>query len=142
MSVKQKSGGRASAVPGGIALGVSAALVITILGAVILTALVAGERIALDAFGYGVMVVQFLSALVGAVIAMLKIKHRKMQVCLLTGLAYYLVLLAMNALFFGGQYEGAITSALLILLGSGVAAIVGTRERNTAKRRHKIPAYR
>ena len=142
MAGSKKQTGRASALPGGIAIGVLAALVITVLGAVLLTTLIAGEHLALDVYGYGVMMILFLAALAGAVTAMLRIKHMKMQVSLLTGAAYYLVLLATNALFFGGQYEGALTTGLIILAASGVAAVIGSREGKPVKRRRKIPAYR
>ena len=142
MAGKKKQTGRASALPVGIAFGVVSSLVITLLGAAGLTVMIAGEHMALESYGYGVMVILLLAAVVGAVVAMLRIKHQKLQVSLLTGAAYYLILLAMNALFFGGQYEGALTTGLIILCGTGAAAILGSREVKSFKRKRKLSAYR
>lgn len=142
MAGRKTQTGKAAAMPVGIAIGVLIAVVITILGAALLTTMISGERMALEVFGYGAMVILFLAALTGAVVAMIRIKHRKMQVSLLTGAAYYLVLLAINAMFFGGQYEGALTTGLIILAASGIAAVIGSREGKTLKRRRRIPVYR
>ena len=142
MAGSKKTAGRAAALPVGIGIGVAVAILVTILGSAILTALIAAERLALDSYGYGVMVILFLAALTGSIIAMLRIKHQKMQVSLLTGAAYYLVLLASNALFFGGQYEGALTTGLIILGACGIAALLGSRDGRSMTRKHKIPAYR
>jgi hypothetical protein len=139
---KKKQTGRAAVTPVGIGFGVISALFITVLGAVGLTALIAGEHMSVATFGYGVMVILLVAAVVGAGVAMLLVKHRKLLISLLTGAAYYLVLLSLNAMFFGGQYEGALTTGLLILGGSGVAAIIGSREGKPLKRKHKILAYR
>ena len=139
---KKKQSGRAAALPVGIGFGVISALFITVLGAVGLTALIAGEHMSVATFGYGVMVILLVAAVVGAIVAMLLVKHRKLLVSLLAGSAYYLVLLSLNAMFFGGQYEGTLTTGLVILGGSGVAAILGSREEKPSKRKHKIPAYR
>ncbi len=141
MGKKQQSG-KAYGMPAGIGLGVLLAMAVTLAGAVALTGMVAGERLELGALGYGIMVIQFLAGLVGAVAAMLVVKHRKMQVCLATGAGYYLVLLAGNAMFFGGQYEGALATALIVLAASGITAIVGSREGSGRKTRRRKPAYR
>ncbi len=138
----KKITGRAFAMPGGIAIGILAAVITTLLGAVLLTGMVAGERMTVETIGYAVMVITFFASLIGAVIAMITVKHRKMQVCLLTGAGYYLVLLASNAMFFGGQYDGAVLTGVIALGASAIAAIVGSREGKAGKRRRKIPAYR
>ncbi len=143
MGKKQRtSSGKAYAMPAGIGLGILAAIIITLLGAILLTGMIAGERMELEALGYAIMAVLFLGGLVGAVVAMLAVKHRKLQVCMLTGAGYYLVLLASNAMFFGGQYEGLLTTALLILAASGVTAIIGSREAKAGKIRRRKPVYR
>ena len=137
----KKQGGKAIAMPVGIAFGIMVAVVITLLGAILLTSLIAGEKMELEALGYGIMAIQFLGGIIGAVTAMLAIKRQKMQVCLLTGLSYFLVLLASNALFFGGQYEGVLTTGLILLVGCGITAILGSREARGRNRRRK-PVYR
>jgi putative membrane protein (TIGR04086 family) len=138
----KKQGGKAIAMPVGIALGIMVAVVITLLGAILLTSLIAGEKMELEALGYGIMAIQFLGGIIGAVTAMLAIKRQKMQVCLLTGLGYFLVLLASNALFFGGQYEGVLTTGLILLAGCGITAILGSREARGRNRGRRKPVYR
>ena len=138
----KKQGGKAIAMPVGIALGIMVAVVITLLGAILLTSLIAGERMELEALGYGIMAIQFLGGITGAVTAMLAIKRQKMQVCLITGLGYFLVLLASNALFFGGQYEGALTTGLILLVGCGITAMLGSREARGRNRGRRKPVYR
>ena len=138
----KKQGGKAIAMPVGIALGIMVAVVITLLGAILLTSLIAGERMELEALGYGIMAIQFLGGIIGAVTAMLAIKRQKMQVCLITGLGYFLVLLASNALFFGGQYEGALTTGLILLVGCGITAMLGSREARGRNRGRRKPVYR
>jgi putative membrane protein (TIGR04086 family) len=138
----KKQGGKAIAMPVGIALGIMVAVVITLLGAILLTSLIAGEKMELEALGYGIMAIQFLGGIIGAVTAMLAIKRQKMQVCLLTGLGYFLVLLASNALFFGGQYEGVLTTGLILLVGCGITAILGSREARGRNRGRRKPVYR
>jgi putative membrane protein (TIGR04086 family) len=138
----KKQGGKAIAMPVGIALGIMVAVVITLLGAILLTSLIAGEKMELEALGYGIMAIQFLGGIIGAVTAMLAIKRQKMQVCLLTGLGYFLVLLASNALFFGGQYEGVLTTGLILLAGCSITAILGSREARGRNRGRRKPVYR
>ena len=77
--------------------------------------------------------------LAGAAVAVGKIKRRRVYVCLLSGGIYYGILLAMTALFFGGQYQGMGVTALLVLAGSGLVALLGLRGEKGAKpRRRKI----
>ena len=128
--------------PWGIGMGVMIAVVITLLGAILLTWLVTEEKLEMGMLGYGIMAFQFLGGAVGALAAMLAVKHRKLQVCLMTGAGYYLMLLAMNALFFGGQYEGMLTTGLVLLAASGITAILGSREGKPGKRKKRVGAYR
>ena len=138
----KKQVGKAIAMPAGIALGILISVVITLVGAILLTSLIAGEKMELEALGYGIMAIQFLGGIIGAVAAMLTVKRQKMQVCLLTGIGYFLVLLASNALFFGGQYDGVLTTGLILMAGCGLTAILGSRETKVGKRHRRKPAYR
>ncbi|MBE6976078.1 MAG: hypothetical protein E7439_02635 [Ruminococcaceae bacterium] len=138
----KKVTGKASAVPIGIGLGVLISLVLTLLGGMGVASLLAGESIGMEALGFWRMALQFIAAFAGAVVTAVKIKHQIMPMSLITGGGYFLTLLAMNALFFGGQYQGVLVTGLMILLGSVLAAWIVGRGGNTPKRKHKIPAYR
>ena len=142
MGKTKKVTGKAVAIPAGIGMGVLAAMIVTLLGSAGLAVLLSRQKINMDSLGYWRMALLFGAGFLGAMVAMLKIKHRKMQMSLITGGGYFLVLLAMNAMLFGGQYEGVWMSALMVALGSSLAAWIGSRGGSAPKRKHKIPAYR
>lgn len=86
------------------------------------------------------MIILTAASWIGAAIAVSKIKRKKGIVCLLSGICIYGILLAITALFFGGQYDGAGETALLIGCGSVLALILRPNGRNVKKRRRmKIP---
>ena len=80
-------------------------------------------RLKQENIGYGVMLLLLTASYAGAALASAKVKRRKGLVCLLTGVGYFALLLAVTALFFGGQYSAVGVTALLILAGSGCAAL-------------------
>ena len=75
--------------------------------------------------GYGIILTLLLSTIIGAWISVGRIQRLRMQMCMLSGLCYYLTLLAMTALFFGGQYSGVGITALVVVGGCGTVAILG-----------------
>lgn len=102
-----------------------------------LAKLVMDEKMAMEHVGYGIMILLLAASFLGAVTAQGKIKHRKMLVCLLSGLVYFIMLLAATALFFGGQYTGVGVTGLLILGGSGTAALATAGQGTNRKKKRK-----
>ena len=123
--------------PVGLAIGAACSIVITLLCAAWLTHLVLSEKMDVTAIGYAVMAILLISAAVGSLIAAALIKHRWMVVCLGAGGIYFLTLLAMNALFFGGQYQGIGVTALAILGGSGAVGFIGLKQGSGSKMKRK-----
>ena len=142
MSVKLKLSGKALSTPGGIGLGLLASMAVTFCGAAILAWLVAGERLGENVIGYGAMVILLLSSLLGALLAANRIKRMRVQMCLVSGGVYYLTLLAMTAMFFGGTYQGMGVAALMVFAGCGAAALIGLRGRKGKQMKFKRRAYR
>ena len=142
MVSNRKSTGTASSIPAGIAIAAIVSLVITLLGSVVSAYLVQSELIRQESIGYASMVVLVVSGAVGALVAMARIKRMRMQMCLLSGVCYFLLLLSVTALFFGGQYEGIGVTALAILSGCGSVAVlsIAGEKRGSTGRRKK--AYR
>ena len=68
------------------------------------------------------------------------IKKMYLQVCLMAGACYYLTLLGITALFFGGQYQGVGVSGIIIMITSLVMAIIPRKNGSPFKARKK--AYR
>ena len=115
----------------GALFSVGATLVLT----AVLAKLVEGETIPQEKIGYGIMVILVLSAFTGSMAAFGRIKRQRLLVCGLSGAIYFAVLMSMTALFFGGQYSAVGTTALLILLGSAAAALLGLKQGRGVKRK-------
>ena len=59
---------------------------------------------------------------------------------LFAGVGFWATLIAITALFFGGQYDGMLVTGLVILAASGIVALTGLRRENrkgTASYRRK-----
>lgn len=134
MSNRHKAAGRAMSMPAGLAWGTGLSLMITIVGAAVLAWMVDRELMAWEQVGYGVMLVLLAASSAGAAGAAGKIKRQRLAVCLGTGALYWLSLMAITALFFGGQYEAVGVTGLLILAGSGCVLLLGCREKRGGKR--------
>ena len=121
MLTNQKPTGMSSGMPGGLALGGLAAMVLTVLLGCLLAVLIAKEVLPEENVGYGVMAVLFVSSAIGSTVAYKRIRHRRLMVFVLSGICYLVTLTGLTALFFGGQYEGIFPTAMLIIGGTGVA---------------------
>lgn len=135
MQVNQKVTGRSMSMAGGVITGVLSGLLLTIIGAAI-TATIVHRNLAPElALGYGSMITLLMSACLGAIISWKCVRRRKLLLCGLTGGGYYAGLLAITALFFGGQYRGMGVTALLVLAGAGCPAIMSGRKRGGKMRK-------
>lgn len=125
MVINRKVTGTASSMPVGLALGGCVALAVTILGSILAANLVLREMIPENSIGYCAMIILLVSSFVSATVSAARIKHRRLYVCLLSGVIYYALLLAITALFFGGQYQGMGVTALVVAAGCGTAVLMG-----------------
>lgn len=140
MVAKGKPTGLATSIPAGLAAGTIAALLWTVVGAAITAGLISGETLPESAIGYGALVILITASFLSAQISFHKIKHRRALVSLAAGGIFYLVLLSMNALFFGGQYAGMGVTALAVLAGCGTSLLLGLRQgRGRSSVKYKIP---
>ena len=135
MLQNRKPTGRAMSIPGGLAVAAGVSVAVTVLLSLLLAKLIVDEQMGMEHAGYGTMILLMTASFLGAVTAQRKIKHRKALVCLLSGLVYYGILLGFTALFFGGQYTGAGVTGLVILAGSGTAALTAAGKGRTGKKR-------
>lgn len=141
MVLNRKATGTASTLPGGVGLGVLLSVVITLLGACISAILIYKELITQESVGYCSLITLLLSAGIGAMFAIHRVKRLRMQVCLLTGLGYFLTLLCITALFFGGEYTGVGVTALTVLGGCGAVALMSIRQKDGKKVGKKKKRY-
>lgn len=120
----RKQTGRAVTMPVGLAWGTVVSMLGTLAGAIIAAKLLDAGTLKENAVGYAVLITMLLSSYLGALVAVNKIKRQRVIVCLLSGLFYYLVLLSITALFFGGQYEAVGVTGMLVAGGSMLAAMM------------------
>ncbi len=132
---------RTMPIAGAIGIGVAVSFLLTLVGAAVLAMLVEQGTVAQNGMGGGAMVILVLCAAMGALAATLLFPGKRLAVCGLTALGYYLSLLAMTALLFGGQYEGMGVTALMILLG-GALTVLPVFFGKGRKKGPKIPSYR
>ena len=135
MIATKKPTGRAMSMPGGLAVGFAVSMSVTLLLALLLTKLILDETMAMEHVGYGTMLLLLIASFLGAAVAQRKIKHRRMLVCLESGAVYFFGLLAVTALFFGGQYTAVGVSGLLILAGCGSAGLITAGKGSARKKR-------
>ena len=128
--------------PVGIAIGIATSIAIAIGCCMLVAYFIANERIALSALTPVIAAIHLLSAFIGSVVATSLIKQKKMITAMGTGLGQLLVLLALTALVFEGQYQGIIPSLIAVLAGSGGTVLLRTKGKNSPVRRNRKPAYR
>ncbi len=142
MAQGYKASGKAATMAGGLAAGGAIGLVITLLGCGMLALAVDREMLAWDRIGYGVMVVLFIASVLGAMVANGRIKRRRLLVCTMSALLYWVELMAITALFFGGRYEAVGATAGMITAGSGCVFLLGMHEKRGGKRHKKYNGHR
>ena len=131
----EENTGKAASMPGGLALGAGVSVGVTLVLSAIIAKLVQMEVLRQDQIGYAVMVLLITASSLGAAIAQGKVKHQRVLVCMLSGLIYYVILICITALFFGGQYTGFGVTGLLILGGAGTTALLSGRRKGRGGKR-------
>ena len=142
MAANHKVTGTASSLPVGIAIGVLTAFAITLIGSAITAWLILAEKIGESSVGYCSALITLLASFTGGETSWLRIKRLRLQVCLITGAVFYLLLLAITAMFFGGIYLGMGTTAICVFCGCGLAALLGIRRKNQTKFKGIKKVYR
>lgn len=137
MVANRKVTGTAKSVPMGISVGTGVSLAITLAGSLITAWLVGSEKISEEAIGYCAMAILMAASGMGSFTAQAMIKHQRMIMCGLTAVCYYLSLIAVTALFFGGQYQGMAVTALVVASGAGIVVLMGLKGDG-----HKVKKYR
>ncbi len=121
--------------PAGIGAGVGVSVILSLGMAAILAMLIGKESLAPQSMGYGVLVILMVSSLLGAFVACIMVKGKRMLVSLATAAGYLLALLCITALFFGGQYHGVGVTALVVIGGGMVSALAGAGKPSSGKKK-------
>ena len=112
----------------------------TLLCAVVLTELVNREVLAIEDIGYGSMAAILSGVFAGASLAGRRAGNMVVPAAVLSGVAYFVCLLLVNVLFFGGCYTGVGVTLILVLLATGAAVLASGKGRGKSRGVHyKIP---
>lgn len=137
MVVNQKPSGMAKSMPIGLALGWTASMIITAAGCALLAGAILSGKTGWGTVGYGAMVILLAASYAGAAVSCNLIRHRKLLVCMLSGVFYLLSLTAATALLFGGEFGPVWLTVLLVAGGASTAALVHCAEKKEERRRRK-----
>lgn len=110
-------------IPKAIGYSLIVSMITSLLGILAAAYLIYNEIIIQENMGVVVTVVLLLSSAASAITAINTAKRMRLQMSLLSGVAYYLLLLSVTALFFGGEYSGIVLTAVTILASCGIVAI-------------------
>ena len=136
----QNRNGKMSMKSSALILGTLLSLLATLVGSGILAKLLDAAFLGENSVGYGAMIVVILSSWIGALVSVRKQNGRRMLSSMAVGAAYFLVMLGVNAIFFGGQYSGIGVTALLVFCGSFLAVLSVPLEKRRGKTsKIKIP---
>lgn len=137
MMTTKKTKGTAVSIPAGVTIGVCVSLSITLILAAMLTWIVSKGKVDENVVGYISVGILLFSAILGTLTSSVKIKRRRMLVCCETGALYFASLLAITAIFFGGNFRGIGVTAIVILIGSLIPGVLGGVTRNRDNRRYR-----
>lgn len=138
------STGRALSMPTGLATGLCIGLATTVILSALLAKLVSTEKVEWGSVGYGIMIILLITSAIDSKATCFMIKRRKLIGCLLAGLLYWLSLIMITALFFGGQYDGMGVTGSVVFCGSAVVCLLESRGERGRKGnlRRSIPVKR
>ena len=133
--------GKAVSVPTGLFFSLLVNIFLTITVIAVIAILLLHNRITWNDTGYWIMAMLLVSSFAGSKIAIETIKTQRYLVSLMAGVLYWMMLLCITALFFGGNYCSIFETGALIISGSVTAALLQLpqKRRTYIKRR---PLYR
>lgn len=131
-----------SRLPVGIGVGLSVALLLSLIQAMGAAWLMNTERVGEDAISWMSTVITASAALAGCWAAVCAAGEKRMQVSLLTGASYYLSMLAMTALFFDGEFQGLLLPAGEVAAACLLVGFLSAKQKKSSNVRRLKRAYR
>lgn len=129
-----------SRAPGCIAKGVLAAMIITLAGACVMSAMIVREILQENAVGYSAMAILLVSSGAATLVSSGSAEKKGALLAIAAAGGYTSILLCMNALLYKGGYEG-VGATLLVILGGCIAGLLlgGGRKKRSypGKRKRK-----
>ena len=138
---KMKVGSKKLPMLTGVLVGVATCVITMILGAALAAALILNETVGQAATQYMNVAIHVPAAAAGAVLSATLVGHKKFLVCAMTTGGYLIVLLLMNAVCFGGVFQGVAAVVLAMSAGMGLAILLLHRKKG-GRKKYKAPTYR
>ena len=137
--LKQQTG-RSPSVGKAILSGTSTGAATSFLGAAVLAKLLDSEVMKMENVGYGILMIHLLAVFLGVKETLRRAGKAGIWAAAATGASYFLLLLAVNALFFQGEFTGMGVTLLLIAAATAGAVLTeGKRSGKRGRRHYKIP---
>lgn len=134
-----KLNGRADSIFKGLMIGGLWSAGWTILNVMILSFLISKEIIRFEMIGYCIIFILMSSAYIYAKIAYERIKQKRVIVQACAAAIYFMVLLGLNFLCFGGQYQAVGVTFMCVCGGASLSLLdKGTGKRKSGKYTHKM----
>ena len=142
MTATQKLTGRAASIPAGILIAMAVSSICTLMFSVIGAVLVSKEYMAQDRIGVWAIVTLVSASVAGGMIAANRIKRYRMQMAGLHGGVYYILLIGLNLLCFGGQLQGMGATLAFVLIGSLAAGLLSNQAAGKGSGRRRRKSHR
>ena len=137
-----KVNGQVNKLPAVISLGAAINLIFMFSGTAIGAYLIMNEKIDEDGIGTIATIIQFISAACGTAAVLKLCKNKRLMICMLSGVVYFLSQIAITGMFFDGQYSNLGSGILAVMCGCATVAVVGLligKRSSTTKKKY---AYR
>ena len=138
--MKSKYGNETLSIVKSLAIGLIVGLSCVVIVCGILALLITKETVKIELASYGVCAALSLGSAVASWIASIGHKEKILLLSGISGVAYLIMLLCANALFFGGQYRSFWVTAILVIGASmavGIARFVGKEQSGRRRFRYR-----
>lgn len=142
MLATQKLTGRATSIPKGILTAVAISMSWTLIASITGAYLISKEWISHNQTGSVAIFVLITASVVGGMVAAGRIKRHRIRMAGLHGGLYYILLILLNLLCFGGQFQGMGVTLIFVLLGTVAAGVLGSRTAGKGKGRRRRKTHR
>ena len=123
--MKQNKAIRSMPLGRSLALGATMSMVVTLIFAAVFAAMISAGVIGENMTGYISNGILLLAAVIGSLTGVGKLQEKKLYWSLGIAVIYFLLLLAMTALFFDGRYDRITVTSFVLFLGAIGGAILG-----------------
>lgn len=128
--------------PISVALGTLLAVLTTLLSTMLIGIFINYEYLCIESNQIVASIIQIISALVGTIIATALNNNNRLFIGLITGIAYYIILLLSAMLFMDGIGEGVVLGVICTATGVIGAILLGNFRKQGAKRGKRRKATR